>query len=189
VRKELDLAEEGKIIIVPLEIRPTIIPPSVKYQLVGFQSINLQNFEHGISLLTAMLEKLGNKSIGEKVIQTTFANFYLYDKGCANLNGVIYVTTHRLIFASVPGWEGPLGPLPILTEASRLFMLLSGHTALTQTIEVLSLDLGNISNLHERRIMFFPAIEFYAGGHRFVFTFLNGAKKVIEALGRVCRSV
>jgi hypothetical protein len=41
VRKELDLAESEKILVIPVEIEAVTIPPDLRYQLVGVQHINL----------------------------------------------------------------------------------------------------------------------------------------------------
>ena len=52
VRKELDLAEETRIRIIPAEIRPVTIPPQMQYQLAGIQRINLyDDFEAGFQQL------------------------------------------------------------------------------------------------------------------------------------------
>jgi len=158
VRKELDLAEESKIIIIPVEIQPTIIPPSARYQLVGVQKISLNDFARGVSLLISALGKMGKKSIGEKVILKKIAKFWNQQNIFDRPDGVIYVTTHRLVFLSM-------------------------LKTLTSQTDVLSFDVNTISDLHETRIMFVsPAIDFYADGRRLVFTFFKNAKEVVEAI-------
>lgn len=56
VRRELDLAESGKLRILPIEIEPVTIPPEFRYQLVGIQRINLyKNYDQGLRELLGAL--------------------------------------------------------------------------------------------------------------------------------------
>ena len=58
VRKELDLAEETDIQIIPIEIKPTNIPTEMKYQLVGLQRIDFSSsFDKGYEALLSAIDK------------------------------------------------------------------------------------------------------------------------------------
>src|SRR5262245_56741152 len=49
VRKELDIAEEAKKPVIPVEIRRVVIPKDMVYQLVGLQRIDLAtSFDVGV---------------------------------------------------------------------------------------------------------------------------------------------
>ena len=59
VRKELDLAEETDIQIIPIEIKPTNIPTEMKYQLVGLQRIDFSSsFDKGYEALLSAIERV-----------------------------------------------------------------------------------------------------------------------------------
>lgn len=62
VRRELDLADQAKVRVLPLAISPTEIPDSMKFHLAGVQIVNLwQDRDEGLSRL---LRALKSMSIG-----------------------------------------------------------------------------------------------------------------------------
>lgn len=59
VRKELDLAETANKTILPVIIEQTPIPPQVKWQLAGLQSIDLTtDLEYGLSVLLNSIQQI-----------------------------------------------------------------------------------------------------------------------------------
>lgn len=59
VRKELDLAEEASVKIIPIVIQPTSIPSEMRYQLVGNQHLDFtSDFQSGLSRLISAIERI-----------------------------------------------------------------------------------------------------------------------------------
>ena len=61
VRKELDIAEEAKKSLLPVEIQRVTVPKAMAYQLAGVQRIDLvTNFDSGAKRLVEALRRLAN---------------------------------------------------------------------------------------------------------------------------------
>jgi hypothetical protein len=69
VRKELDLTEEFKKPIIPVEIEQTVVPMAIAYQIAGLQKIDLfSNFEEGMrQVQDAVRITAGAESASDKV--------------------------------------------------------------------------------------------------------------------------
>lgn len=83
VRKELDIAEDLKIPIIPIEIQRTTIPKEMKYSLSGSQRIDLAtNWDDGVNRVLHALQKGGKAKTkdlmideeGQKKPQSILAN-------------------------------------------------------------------------------------------------------------------
>ena len=60
VRKELDLAEQARVRVLPVTIAPTDIPDTMKYQLAGVQMVELwRDNERAVDLLVGTLRRHG----------------------------------------------------------------------------------------------------------------------------------
>ena len=67
VRKEIDLAEESGIRLLPVEIATCTIPNTLKYQLVGQQIISLTgNIKHGMDDILQALSALRIERISQR---------------------------------------------------------------------------------------------------------------------------
>ena len=99
---------------------------------------------------TEMLQEAGN-IVDEKILLQKIGKFWNQQNKFDRPDGLIVVTTHRLVF---------------LSKVS---------TFLTKT-DFLSFPYESISNLKSTKIwLVTPAIEFNVEGKKFVFTFLPGA--------------
>jgi len=59
VRKEIDIAEEARKLLLPVKIRSVDIPKDLQYQLVGLQQIDLSSdFDLGVSQLVETVRKV-----------------------------------------------------------------------------------------------------------------------------------
>ena len=72
VRREIDLATEGRKRIIPIEIQATTIPDNLQYQLAGVQLIQTwRNPRSGLPLVLAALKQAGVERGASRVVEAT----------------------------------------------------------------------------------------------------------------------
>lgn len=72
VRREIDLATEGRKRIIPIEIQATTIPDKLQYQLAGVQLIQTwRNPRSGLPLVLAALKQAGVERGAARVVEAT----------------------------------------------------------------------------------------------------------------------
>jgi len=72
VRREIDLATEGRKRIIPIEIQATTIPDNLQYQLAGVQLIQTwRNPRSGLPLVLAALKQAGVERGAARVVEAT----------------------------------------------------------------------------------------------------------------------
>jgi hypothetical protein len=65
VRRELDLADQARVKVLPLAIAPTDIPDEMKFQLAGIQMIELwRDYQRGLGVLVKTLQRHGVQAAG-----------------------------------------------------------------------------------------------------------------------------
>jgi hypothetical protein len=70
VRREIDLAVETEKRIIPVEIQPTTIPPTLLYQLAGVQLLQVwREPRGGLSLVIAALKEAGVERGAARIVE------------------------------------------------------------------------------------------------------------------------
>jgi PH (Pleckstrin Homology) domain-containing protein len=123
-------------------------------------------FEIGKILLKVNLDKSHTARVlsakagvaDERILLQKVAKFWNQQNRWDRPDGLLVVTTHRLVF-------------------------LSKLKAITTTTDFLSIPLELIGNIRKTRVMMMsPAIEFEAEDQKFVFTLFAGAQEILDAL-------
>jgi formylglycine-generating enzyme required for sulfatase activity len=111
VRKELDIAEESKIPIIPVLLQDIVLPTDMRYQLAGLQKLDLsKDFDSGFVQLVQSLMEKGLKPSQSASVPQVPTKKLISAQPLGNRKNIAFLALAGILIVAVVGFRALINP-------------------------------------------------------------------------------